>query len=743
MDKEIIIFIGYSIDAKKEANLIHGLEGHFQRAIRRFNHNQDYDFSSLRMFLWEIDAPIAVGGQQRVINPDLNNASIAIFVFKHRIGTVTWQELQDCRERKIPIICLFPKNPPPYEELNKLDVVKEWNNLLTKKQQLTDGWNKENSQAITPVEDYNDNPHLLSILKDRMPDAFLEVIQKYRKIRNIDAIFSQQDKGQSSNLLLFQDQNPFNLPFLDKSSSVQYFQEEIVQDFRNILREEKKKIFPVSLENGQFLIKEGYWRHQSLTLTGVLLFTERPSLVIPSAYIRAVKYEGAIKASPRNRVDIDGPIFKQIEEARAFIERNIPSRDVVSNNSSITEKIYEYPMKCIRELIANAICHREYKDSERIVYIRIFSDRIEISNPGKWGNQGLEEGKKIPINEISNEPVENNISLAKAISSINMMEMEGSGIPTALSDCESSDAPIPDIIQTNDSVKVTIYPRKNWASELSTIDCNGIRKDTNYIFTFGEFGAGKTTINGMIALYIVHNYLSISDPKRNESGNVLMSEIQGDLKSGKFPRPTVMEQVINYDLQIKIKDEDVDLSFLEISGEDLTKMLKPYNRIPSYIKNYLSCPEKAITFLLVVDYDRLIGTYEGFENPDDLFHKFLSYIYRLNSEKGKKYTFNLILVVSKFDMRRDDTLLPDLVKTYLPRTYQQIIALPDSISNVRVFPFTVGEVAEDSNGYSYIKTLDLNGSAKNLGDYILESMTPPKKKTWINQIFGRKKGPFS
>jgi len=42
---------------------------------------------------------------------------------------------------------------------------------------------------------------------------------------------------------------------------------------------------------------------------------------------------------------------------------------------------WEYPPKAIREALANAIAHRDYRATAR-VQIRLFDDRIEVWNPG-------------------------------------------------------------------------------------------------------------------------------------------------------------------------------------------------------------------------------------------------------------------------------------------------------------------------------------------------------------------------
>src|SRR3972149_11097232 len=52
---------------------------------------------------------------------------------------------------------------------------------------------------------------------------------------------------------------------------------------------------------------------------------------------------------------------------------------------------WQFPLEAIRELLLNAIVHRDYKNASDIV-IKIFDDRIIFTNPGKiFGNQTIQD----------------------------------------------------------------------------------------------------------------------------------------------------------------------------------------------------------------------------------------------------------------------------------------------------------------------------------------------------------------
>lgn len=467
MTRELLIFIGHSSDATKEVEAIYSLEGEFQKFLRRHVKNLDCTTSSIKMFIWENDANLGIGGQKFAINPYLENADIALFIFKERIGKVTWEELQYCKENQVRTIAIFPASPPYPERLNEEIYVDQWMDLIKKKKSLTEDWSSENSSSITPVDPYVDIEDLKGIVRERISDLIPDII------------FNKQ-QGDSKNIgdSISTKIQMFGVDLNDVSGTLEY-SKEILTKYRLKLRNEYKSIYPESLSDLVFLRKMGFVKNDKLTLAGVLLFNEQPTKHLRSALTRVSKYEGKNKSSSKIRMDIDDSIINQILLSREFIENHIDYRDSISIDSTDSQRIFKYPMKCIREVLANALCHRDYSDNSRFVYITIYNDRIEISNPGEWGNRTLNEGEVLSFNDILGRPVEKNLSLARAISAINFMEMEGSGIETSISNCIDEGAPIPEVIFENGYITVKILPRKNWEifnpqTEISLIESTKI-----------------------------------------------------------------------------------------------------------------------------------------------------------------------------------------------------------------------------------------------------------------------------
>jgi hypothetical protein len=148
----LLIFIGHSNDTNAEVEAFLDIERELQRELENILIAIRYSsaFRVLKMWEWNCDAPLGVGGQQESVTPYLKRANIALFVFKERIGKVTWDELLALRNRiedRIPVIAIFPKTAPNMN-LNDPEAVGNWLELLRKKVELTADWNSDGATSI-------------------------------------------------------------------------------------------------------------------------------------------------------------------------------------------------------------------------------------------------------------------------------------------------------------------------------------------------------------------------------------------------------------------------------------------------------------------------------------------------------------------------------------------------------------------------------------------------------------------
>ena len=106
----------------------------------------------------------------------------------------------------------------------------------------------------------------------------------------------------------------------------------------------------------------------------------------------------------------------------------------------------------IRELVANALIHQDFKEKGAGPMIEIFSDRIEITNPGK----PLISTDRF----IDHPPQSRNEDLAAFMRRVKICEEGGTGIDRVISLIELFQLPAPKFESLENFTRITIYSHK-------------------------------------------------------------------------------------------------------------------------------------------------------------------------------------------------------------------------------------------------------------------------------------------
>lgn len=166
-----------------------------------------------------------------------------------------------------------------------------------------------------------------------------------------------------------------------------------IEDIDLEMMEIYKKKIGTKLSNEEVLKARGFLKERQgkyyLTKAGMLLFGKSPSVFLPSARVRVLKFEGTDfqVGSEINIVKdktFDSCLFKTIDQAGRFINSQLREFTHLSP-SGIFETVPEYPEFAWYEGLVNAVTHRDYSNSGEHITIKLFDDRLEISSPGKLG----------------------------------------------------------------------------------------------------------------------------------------------------------------------------------------------------------------------------------------------------------------------------------------------------------------------------------------------------------------------
>ena len=131
--------------------------------------------------------------------------------------------------------------------------------------------------------------------------------------------------------------------------------------------------------------------------------------------------ETRISGRPKGQVAINAPLSLALEQALKFVDDHTfhPRRVVGLNNL----RLDEYPAAALREALVNAVAHRSYDDRSRKVFVRVFSDRVEIASPG-YAPQPLTLAK---LRKGGYRPCSRNPLIAQTLATLGVMEQRGSG----------------------------------------------------------------------------------------------------------------------------------------------------------------------------------------------------------------------------------------------------------------------------------------------------------------------------
>ena len=84
-----------------------------------------------------------------------------------------------------------------------------------------------------------------------------------------------------------------------------------------------------------------------------------------------------------DKKEFKGPLGETFLDAINFVKRNSSSGFIKLEDGSRRDT-HAYPELALREVIINAIAHRDYSISNTQIDIDIYKDRLEISSPGSW-----------------------------------------------------------------------------------------------------------------------------------------------------------------------------------------------------------------------------------------------------------------------------------------------------------------------------------------------------------------------
>lgn len=148
---------------------------------------------------------------------------------------------------------------------------------------------------------------------------------------------------------------------------------------------------------------------------------------------RVITYEGKNKLQTKSDKPGTKGYAVGFQGLVEFINSQIPSNEVIEQ--ALRREVKMFPEIAVRELVANALIHQDFNESGASVMIEIYSDRLEISNPGK---------PYISPDRFIDEYQSRNERLADVMRRLGICEEKGSGVDKVIQAAELYQLPAPD-----------------------------------------------------------------------------------------------------------------------------------------------------------------------------------------------------------------------------------------------------------------------------------------------------------
>jgi len=187
------------------------------------------------------------------------------------------------------------------------------------------------------------------------------------------------------------------------------------------------------------------------TYAGLLLVGKNPRFFLSGAYVQYLKLPStSLTDIPQDQAEISGDLLSVLRELNARIKVLIQTS--MAQVTSLQERLLpDYPESALRELLMNAVMHRNY-DSNSPIRFYVFSDHVEIQSPG--GLYGEATRENFPTRNSYRNPV-----IAEAMKSWGFVNRFGYGVQRAQALLTENGNPPAQFEFDEHSVLVKVYRR--------------------------------------------------------------------------------------------------------------------------------------------------------------------------------------------------------------------------------------------------------------------------------------------
>ncbi len=194
------------------------------------------------------------------------------------------------------------------------------------------------------------------------------------------------------------------------------------------------------------LLREGVLTQAAQVLYGTRFLPDYPQGLLKLGRFRGTEITGDILDNKQEHMHA----FAMVREAIAWLDRTLPLSARFPEGKIFREDRLPVPPEALREVILNAVMHRDYADPAGYVAIAVFDDRVEVRSVGRLPRGITPQALVRPHRSIPRNPL-----IAEAFHRTGAVEIWGRGTNRVIAACKAYGLAPPTFEEISLSVVVT------------------------------------------------------------------------------------------------------------------------------------------------------------------------------------------------------------------------------------------------------------------------------------------------
>jgi ATP-dependent DNA helicase RecG len=221
-------------------------------------------------------------------------------------------------------------------------------------------------------------------------------------------------------------------------------------ELRDIDREEVFRIVEAAKSEGRLIGSVGnrvadvldrlkLRRDGRILQAAVVLFGKEFLPDYPQCELRMARFRGKDKTEFLDQRQIRAPAFKLLEEAELFCQRHFPLPGKIVSGKLQRVDTPLIPPDAMREILVNAIVHRDYSVAGGAISLAVFDDRVEVWSAGTYPT-----GITPDMLSRDHQSVQRNPIIADVFFRAGLIEKWGRGTNRVIDMCKAAGVPLPE-----------------------------------------------------------------------------------------------------------------------------------------------------------------------------------------------------------------------------------------------------------------------------------------------------------